>query len=158
MPTPAPEPVAPVPTVAPAAPTPPPDVAVESEGEGLVVIAQKRWEKPKVLERDRAKRSAAPVPAVVAEPVAAAAEPAPAPVETVRVVAQTTGSTANSGDRFHTVLPGESLWSIASDVLGDRASVAGIAREVNRLWELNDDRIGTGRPDLVYAGTRLRLR
>ena len=41
---------------------------------------------------------------------------------------------------------GESLWSIASDLLGDGASVAGVAREVNRLWELNEDRIATGRP------------
>ena len=53
---------------------------------------------------------------------------------------------------------GESLWSIASDVLGDDASVAQIAREVNRLWELNSDRIGTGDPDLLMVGTRLTLR
>jgi hypothetical protein len=35
--------------------------------------------------------------------------------------------------------------------------VARIAREVSRLWELNEDVIDTGRPDLVFAGTRLRL-
>ena len=36
--------------------------------------------------------------------------------------------------------------------------MAAIAREVNRLWELNRERIGTGDPDLVMVGTRLMLR
>jgi len=62
------------------------------------------------------------------------------------------------GDRFHVVLPGESLWSIATDVLGDRATVARVAREVSRLWELNEDRIATGNRDLLPVATRLRLR
>ena len=31
-----------------------------------------------------------------------------------------------------------------------------IAREVNRLWELNSSRIGTGDPDLLMAGTQAR--
>ena len=53
---------------------------------------------------------------------------------------------------------GESLWSIANDLLGDRASAARIAREVNRLWELNSDRIATGDRDLLMVGTRLALR
>jgi LysM domain len=123
--------------------------------------------------RDDAPEAAAP-PApppqpVVAEPVtaaepapahdpapAAAPEPAAEPT-TVRVVARSSGNRAAPGDRVHVVRPGESLWSIAADVLGERASVASLAREVNRLWELNDDRIGTGNPDLLFAGTRLRL-
>ncbi len=53
---------------------------------------------------------------------------------------------------------GESLWSIASDLLGHQASPARIAREVNRLWKLNSSRIGTGTPDLLMVGTRLTLR
>jgi hypothetical protein len=65
---------------------------------------------------------------------------------------------ADPNDRFHVVAPGESLWSIARDLLGRDASAARIAREVNRLWELNKTRIGTGDPDLLMAGTRLRLR
>jgi nucleoid-associated protein YgaU len=65
---------------------------------------------------------------------------------------------AQPGDRVHVVQRGESLWSIAKDVLGDDASVGRIAREVNRLWELNSERIGTGEPDLVMAGTRITLR
>ena len=104
-----------------------------------------------------------PAPAAEAVPVAeptAAAQPAPPPVEPVvtRVASYEAAGGAARNDRFHTVRPGESLWSIAADLLGDRATVPRIAREVNRLWELNDERIGTGRPDLLFAGTRLRLR
>lgn len=58
----------------------------------------------------------------------------------------------------HVVQPGESLWSIAAGLAGDDASPAKIARIVNRLWTLNADRIGTGNPDLVMAGTTLRIR
>ena len=56
------------------------------------------------------------------------------------------------------MLAGESLWSIASDVLGSRATVAKVAREVNRLWDLNQARIGTGDRDLLPVGTRLVLK
>jgi LysM domain-containing protein len=62
------------------------------------------------------------------------------------------------GSRFHVVRPGESLWSIAKGLLGSDASVARVARKVDRLWELNKDRIATGDPDLLRVGTELRLR
>jgi hypothetical protein len=87
-----------------------------------------------------------------AEPTAAAAQNTPAPV-----VAVARGSRAQPGDRTHVVLRGESLWSIAADHLGGQPTVARIAREVNRLWELNRERIGTGSPDLLMVGTRLTL-
>lgn len=67
------------------------------------------------------------------------------------------GQHAKSGDRTHVVLPGESLWTIASDLLGSDATTAQVAREVSRLWQLNSDRIGTGDRDLVMVGTRLEL-
>ena len=35
--------------------------------------------------------------------------------------------------------------------------IARVAREVNRLWTLNSERIGTGDPDLLMVGTRLTL-
>lgn len=65
---------------------------------------------------------------------------------------------ATKGSRFHVVRPGESLWSIAADVLGKGAGSADIAREVNRIWVINADAIGTGNPDLLMVGQRLRLR
>jgi hypothetical protein len=58
----------------------------------------------------------------------------------------------------YTVRPGDSLWSIARRLLGSEASAGRIAREVNRLWELNRDRIGTGDASLIHVGTVLRLR
>jgi hypothetical protein len=61
-------------------------------------------------------------------------------------------------ERVHVVKPGESLWAIAEKRLGPRASDAEIAREVNRLWELNATKvIKTGDPDLILPGQRLRL-
>jgi hypothetical protein len=68
------------------------------------------------------------------------------------------GRRARPGDRIHVVVAGESLWAIGSDLLGRDASAAQVAREVQRLWELNRDRIGTGDPDLLYVGTKLMLR
>jgi hypothetical protein len=60
--------------------------------------------------------------------------------------------------RFHVVRPGESLWSIASELLGRDAPPAEIALEVGRLWLLNKERIASGDPDLLAIGVRLRLR
>ncbi len=59
--------------------------------------------------------------------------------------------------RTHVVRPGESLWSIARATLGGNPSDAQIARQVHRLWELNKDQIRTGNPDLLMAGTKLKL-
>jgi hypothetical protein len=60
--------------------------------------------------------------------------------------------------RFHVVKPGESLWSIGAELLGPEASAGATALEVRRLWQLNGDRIGTGDPDLLPVGVKLRLR
>jgi hypothetical protein len=58
----------------------------------------------------------------------------------------------------HVVEPGQSLWVIAQGVLGEPAGIARIAFEVRRLWQLNAARIGSGDPDLIFAGQELRLR
>jgi hypothetical protein len=60
--------------------------------------------------------------------------------------------------RHHVVRPGESLWSIAREVLGGEPSPARIAREVNVLWDLNSAQIATGDPDMLRVGTKLSLR
>jgi outer membrane biosynthesis protein TonB len=62
-----------------------------------------------------------------------------------------------AGKASYIVGPGDCLWHIAVSLLPEDASSAEIAREVRRLWRLNEDRIGTGNPSLIYAGTELRL-
>ncbi len=57
----------------------------------------------------------------------------------------------------HVVRAGECLWTIAEHMLGDHASDARIAAAVERLWQLNAGRIGTGSPDLIYPGQRLTM-
>ena len=93
---------------------------------------------------------------VAAPPASPAAASAPTAVTTP---AATTAAAddAKPGDRVHRVHAGESLWSIASDLLGPSASPARIAGEVHRLWQLNRERIATGNPDLLMVGTTLRL-
>jgi Tfp pilus assembly protein FimV len=71
--------------------------------------------------------------------------------------ATATSKPARRGDRTHVVAPGESLWSIAADLLGGNASSAQVGKEVERLWRSNRARIGTGDRDVLLAGTRLVL-
>ena len=64
---------------------------------------------------------------------------------------------ADASKGVHVVRAGESLWSIAEDLLGPGASTEEIARAVERLWELNAERIGSGDPDLIVSGQRLAI-
>jgi nucleoid-associated protein YgaU len=57
----------------------------------------------------------------------------------------------------YTVRPGDSLWRIAERHLGPRAKTTATAQEVARLWEINQQRIGTGNPDLIFPGQTLRV-
>ena len=61
------------------------------------------------------------------------------------------------GSAVYVVAEGDSLWTIARELLGADASAAEIARTANRLWLLNADRIATGSPDLILAAQRLAL-
>lgn len=166
--TPQPAPAAPAPT-APTTPeteTPVPDS--EAPDPDTAAQARPRNPKPQPSAEAHAQHPRSPEPT----PQPAAAEPAPtatAGVATpvaghaatqqtpVLVEAGAASGRARPGDRSHVVMPGESLWSIAADLLGRDASPARIAREVNRLWALNEQRIATGDRDLILIGTRLRL-
>ena len=67
------------------------------------------------------------------------------------------GAPAPQPGGSYTVRSGDTLWAIAERLLGPGASIAEVAEAVDRLWKLNGDRIGTGDPDLITAGQKLRI-
>lgn len=100
------------------------------------------------------------VPAVVAAgpppaPPSSDQPPAPRPIATT--VDRDGGGRSLAGRESHTVRPGECLWSIAEALLPAGAGNEEIAQEVQRLWQLNASRIGTGDPDMLPVGVVLRL-
>jgi LysM domain len=109
-------------------------------------------------------RAAAPPSPEAPSPIAPPAEappPAAPPVEVPELAsvppAEPAEPGALAGRHFHVVRPGESLWSIATALRPPGAANVEIAAEVQRLWRLNAARIGTGDPNLILVGTRLRL-
>jgi hypothetical protein len=104
-------------------------------------------------------QSPAPVlqpPEAPAPPTAAPVSPSP-PAATVPVSQPSERHGGPISGATYTVRAGDTLWSIARRLLGAEASAGQIAREVNRLWQLNQDRIGTGNPGLIRVGTVLKL-
>jgi nucleoid-associated protein YgaU len=89
--------------------------------------------------------------------VAVAAAP-PVAVATVQVADPAGGAGAPVRGSRYVVREGDSLWSIAKRLLGSNASNGQVAREVSRLWRLNEERIGTGDPGRVHVGTVLKVR
>jgi nucleoid-associated protein YgaU len=59
------------------------------------------------------------------------------------------------------VVPGDSFWSIAEEVVGERLGRPGSEAEVTAYWgrlvEANRPNLATGDPDLIYPGQRLEL-
>jgi LysM domain len=146
------EPVAPSPAaeVEEDATADPDDPGVKSKARGQEAKRRRPAPQPFVHRGAVAERENAPAPIGATVPAATAttalASQPPKPLSD-----PITGAT-------YTVQSGDSLWSIARRLVGPRASAARIARELNRLWELNHDQIGTGDPSLIYAGTVLRIR
>ncbi|HEU5105170.1 MAG TPA: LysM peptidoglycan-binding domain-containing protein [Solirubrobacterales bacterium] len=58
----------------------------------------------------------------------------------------------------YVVRPGDCLWHIAAALLPAGSDTPSIAAKVEELWMMNQDRIGTDDPNLIYPGTVLRLR
>jgi hypothetical protein len=115
--------------------------------------------------RARARRHtiepSAPEPVAATPPPTASVPVAATPTATASTAtapdASGTARPARQGDRAHIVQRGESLWMIASDLLGPNASDAQLVAESNRLYQLNRERIGPD-PNLIVRGTVLRLR
>jgi LysM domain len=133
--------------------------------DGKARAEQTEKDKPRADSQPPPEGPSAPRPAAVQTPTAATtaapveAAPPDAPLQTAPAINPASPPPASTpGGRFLVVQPGDSLWAIAKRLLGPNASPAELARKVNRLWELNRERIGTGRPDLLLVGTKLRLR
>lgn len=94
-------------------------------------------------------------PASPTEPAEEEAPSSPSPQPVAAMPVDSGRSIAGKG--FYTVRPGDCLWHIAADLLPGEAGTQEIEREVERLWRLNEDRIGTDDPNLIYSGTVLRL-
>ncbi len=116
---------------------------------------KRRVARGRARKRSQVQRRAADPPAVYAPSTDAGTLAIDAPAAPVAAVAP---APRRIHGRFHVVRPGESLWSIASALLDADASPAAVAVAVRRLWRLNEARIGTGDPDLLRIGVRLRLR
>lgn len=161
---PAPVPIAPEPVETLPSPTPPAPVEtpaatpVQAEPAPLEekpALPRKRSSEARAVAPPAAPPVPAPQPSAVEVPPAVTA---PAPVRVTEVSSEAAAAHAiQRGDRFHVAERGDSLWSIASDLLGDGASTAEIASKVERLWDLNRNRIQTGDPDLLMTGTKLAL-
>jgi hypothetical protein len=91
-----------------------------------------------------------------AEEPAPAPAPAPEPATSISPSSDRAGSL--KGHVSYTVVEGDCLWAIAEGILPAGATIAEIEAEVARLWTLNAQRIGTGDPNLILAGTVLRIR
>ncbi len=55
------------------------------------------------------------------------------------------------------VHPGDSLWSIAAAIAGPSARGDEIHAKLIEIWNMNEKRIKTGDPNLIFPGTRLML-
>jgi hypothetical protein len=67
------------------------------------------------------------------------------------------GAGAASSPGVVVVHAGDSLWAIARRTLGPAASNEAVQRQVVTIWDRNAGRIGTGDPNLIFPGTRLRI-
>ena len=68
----------------------------------------------------------------------------------------TKGNVEGTAERLVVVEPGDSLWSITQERLGQDASPEQILNEVGRTFELNRDLLGEN-PDLILPGQELSL-
>ena len=67
------------------------------------------------------------------------------------------GSPSPAGGSTVMVHPGDSLWSIASRLVGPGASDTTIERRLVEIWDANESAIGTGDPNLIFPGTVLTV-
>lgn len=130
-----------------------PEPAVSEPVANQSIVAPKQ----RPADRDTAAGSAASTEAAP-PPVEPAEEEAPSPSPQPAAATAAEPGRDLAGKDVYVVQPGDCLWHIATALLPAGAGTPAIAQEVERLWRLNEERIGTGNPSLIYSGTELRLR
>jgi resuscitation-promoting factor RpfA len=151
---PPPPPVA-VPEAATSTPEPQPVQPAASEPVSPEPVANQSIAAPKQTPATRPSASeSAAQPEEAPPPAEQEGPPSPQPV--AAPPADTGRNLAGRGS--YVVRPGDCLWHIAAGLLATGAEDAQIAQEVQRIWRLNEDRIGTGDPNLLLVGTELKLR
>ena len=88
---------------------------------------------------------------VAVTPVTAQAQEETAPTKNTKDT-----NNPNTAGRSIVVSPGDCLWSITSERLGPRATPQQIAIGVERIYALNQNRIGSD-PNLIFVGQKLSL-
>jgi hypothetical protein len=165
QPAPVPEqapPTAPAPVTPDSVPAPVPPLAPGGVGAGTVVEelgASTQTQHLRVSNSDQG-RGAEGGHGAHGAPVAPETDqaPQPTPAAASQALPASRPAMLRPRQRFYVVRPGDSLWAIAVVLRGPDASIAAVRRVVRRLWRLNRNRIGTGDPDALPIGVRLRLR
>src|SRR5512146_1317332 len=149
MEAPPPQPAATAPEPTTSAPEPEPVQQAAAETPNPVPIANRSITAPKQKPNRRSVSARTP------EEAAPPAEPVQQEAPRSQPAATTLPDSGRNlaGKDSYVVRPGDCLWHIAADLLPGSASTSAIAHEVERLWRLNSSRIGTGDPNLIYAGT-----
>ncbi len=81
----------------------------------------------------------------------------PASRTTATAKPRSPATTGASAAKFVVIRPGDSLWAIARRVEGPGASNDAVQQKLAAIWALNASRIGTGDPNLIFAGQTLHL-
>ncbi len=146
-----------VPPIAAAEPEPEPVEQKAPEPSASEVVANQSLAAPKEkpAERPATHEPQAMPPADAVPPAAPVEDNSPSPASPPP---SGNSDLSLAGKRFYVVQPGDCLTYIAESLLPPGATESEIEVEVDRLWRLNEDHIGTGDPDLIYAGTTLQLR
>lgn len=152
-------------------PSPPPTAAPEPESSAPEpeTVQQKATESsepvandeivgPRHMPAPEGTASPSTAPGGAQTPAAPTQQEAPAPSTQLVATPPADPGRDLGGKDSYVVRPGDCLWHIAAALLPAGSDTQVIDDKVAELWGMNEDRIGTGDPNLIYPGTVLRLR
>jgi nucleoid-associated protein YgaU len=150
----------PPPTAAPEpeSPAPEPETAQQKATDSSEPVANDEIVGPRHIPASGETASPSTAPGGAQAPAAPTEQEAPAPSTQLVATPPADPGRSLGGKNSYVVRPGDCLWHIAAAVLPAGSDTQAIEDKVAELWSMNEDRIGTGDPDLIYPGTVLRLR